>query len=135
MDLSFIKNNAEILDTVVFEHDDMMMQGDILEVPNNIIDIYLDDTDINDSESIKPSDITMPILYIRRKTSKPHKYTRIYTNSADRFSDYVSKGFKEIYTIDKYIKILMQRGWVIGADNLTMNDFYKMWKKLFLFTT
>lgn len=135
MDLSFIKNNAEILDTVVFEHDDMMMQGDILEVPNNIIDIYLDDTDINDSEAIKPSDITMPILYIRRKTSKPHKFTRIYTNSADRFSDYVSKGFKEIYTIDKYIKILMQRGWVIGADNLTMNDFYKMWKKLLLFTT
>ena len=32
-------------------------------------------------------------------------------------------GFKEVYIIDKAIKELINRGWVIGADNLTMNDF------------
>lgn len=132
MDLNFIKQYSEILETVIFEYDDMMMQGDILEVPANLMDIYLDDTDINDEDPIKPADTTMPILYIRRKTTKPHKYTRIYTNNADRFSEYVSRGFKEIYTIDHYIKILNQRGWVIGADNLTMNDYSKMFKNLAL---
>lgn len=132
MDLNFIKQYSEILETVIFEYDDMMMQGDILEVPANLMDIYLDDTDINDEDPIKPADTTMPILYIRRKTTKPHKYTRIYTNNADRFSEYVSRGFKEIYTIDHYIKILNQRGWVVGADNLTMNDYSKMFKNLAL---
>ena len=132
MDLNFIKQYSEILETVIFEYDDMMMQGDILEVPANLMDIYLDDTDINDEDPIKPADTTMPILYVRRKTTKPHKYTRIYTNNADRFSEYVSRGFKEIYTIDHYIKILNQRGWVIGADNLTMNDYSKMFKNLAL---
>lgn len=130
IDLNFIKQNAEILETVVFEYDDMMMQGDILEVPNNLLEMYLDENE--EEDKIKPSKTTMPILYIRRKTSKPHTYTRIYTNNADRFSDYVSKGFKQIYQVDKYIAILVQRGWVIGADNLTMNDYYKMWKKLLL---
>ena len=60
------------------------------------------------------------------------QYTRIYTNNADRFSDYVSKGFKQIYKIDDYVHKMVQRGWLIGADNLTMNDFYSIFKKLIL---
>lgn len=102
-----------------------MIQGDILELPNNIMDLYTDDEDI-----IKPSNDKIPILYIRRKTTEPFKTTRVYTNNADRISLYTSKGYRLLYPIDKAIETLIYRGWVIGADNLTMNDFYNIWKKL-----
>lgn len=128
MDLSFVNQYAEKMETVIFEYDDLMMQGDILEIPSNLMELYL--MDENDKEYWKKSQNTMPILYIRRKTTKPHSYTRIYTNNADRFSEYVSRGFKVIYTLDNTVNALMNRGWCIGADNLTMNDFYKMYDKL-----
>ena len=126
IDLSFMKlHNFEKLDTVIFEWDDVMMQGDILEVPTNIRDAYLYGEDLSES--------TMMILYIRRKTSKPLKYTRIYSNNSDRFSEYVSRGFKLIYKVDVVIDTVMKRGWFMGADNLTMNDFDSIWHKLRLF--
>ena len=113
-------------ETVVFEYDDLMFQGDIVEVPNNIIRLYTADED----ETVVPTKETIPILYIRRKTTEPFATTRLYTNNAERMSEYVTKGFKIIYTIDKAIDAILQRGWVIGADNLTMNDFYKSLGKL-----
>ena len=126
IDLSFMKqHNFEKLDTVIFEWDDVMMQGDILEVPTNIRDAYLYGEELSES--------TMMILYIRRKTSKPLKYTRIYSNNSDRFSEYVSRGFKLIYKVDVVIDTVMKRGWFMGADNLTMNDFDSIWHKLRLF--
>lgn len=126
IDLSYIKKYSNPIDTVVFEYDDLMMQADIIEIDSNIMYYY-----INDIEP-KANGDTMPIIYVRRKTTPPHDYTRVYTNNSDRFSNYVSKGFKQIYKIDKYIAKLIERGWVIGADNLTMNDFYKIWSKLFM---
>ena len=115
-----------IEETVVFEHDDLMFQADIVEVPNNIFDLYSADED----EEVPVSKELMPILYIRRKTTEPYQRTRLYTNNAERMSEYVSKGFKIIYNIDKAIDELLKRGWVIGSDNLTMNDFYLCLGKL-----
>ena len=123
--LRFMKQFT-IYETVVFEYDDLMFQGDIVEVPNNIIRLYTADED----ETVVPMKETIPILYIRRKTTEPFTTTRLYTNNAERMSEYVTKGFKIIYTIDKAIDAILQRGWVIGADNLTMNDFYKSLGKL-----
>lgn len=123
--LKFMKQFT-IEETVVFEFDDLMFQGDIVEVPNNILRLYTADED----ETVVPTKETIPILYIRRKTTEPFATTRLYTNNAERMSEYVTKGFKIIYTIDKAIDAILQRGWVIGADNLTMNDFYKSLGKL-----
>ena len=123
--LRFMKQFT-IYETVVFEYDDLMFQGDIVEVPNNIIRLYTADED----ETVVPMKETIPILYIRRKTTEPFATTRLYTNNAERMSEYVTKGFKIIYTIDKAIDAILNRGWVIGADNLTMNDFYKSLGKL-----
>lgn len=106
--------------TVVFEYDDLMMQADIISIPINAYESYRDSTE---EDPITLLAATMPSLYIRRKTSEPHPGTRIYTNNAERYGECVTMGFKEIYIIDKAIKELINRGWVIGADNLTMNDF------------
>lgn len=125
VNLKFMKQFT-IEETVVFEFDDLMFQGDIVEVPNNILRLYTADED----ETVVPTKETIPILYIRRKTTEPFATTRLYTNNAERMSEYVTKGFKIIYTIDKAIDAILQRGWVIGADNLTMNDFYKSLGKL-----
>ena len=125
MNLKFVKQYP-VLDTVVFEYDDLMFQGDVIECPTNVMRIYTAD----EEEEIPPNDNTIPILYIRRKTTEPFDTTRIYTNNAERLSDYTTKGFKTIYRIDKIIDILLARGWVMGADNLTMNDFYKSFGKL-----
>ena len=113
----------EILDTVVFEYDDMMFQANIVEVPTNIITCY------NDEEEPASAD-TMPVLYIRRKTTEPFPYTRLYTNNAEHFGDYVTRGYVIHYKIDVVIDKLMKTGWVIGADNLTMNDFSKIFRQL-----
>ena len=123
--LKFMRQYS-IEETVVFEFDDLMFQGDIVEVPNNIFDIY----SAEEEDEVPISKDFMPILYIRRKTSEPYSNTRVYTNNAERMSEYVSKGFKIIYNIDKAVDELLKRGWVIGADNLTMNDFYTILGKL-----
>ena len=115
-----------VLETVVFEYDDMLFQGSIVELPNNLLDIYLSDED----EEIQESTDLIPCLYIRRKTTPPYKNTRIYTNNPDRLSEYSTRGFSLVYQIDKVIEAIIKRGWVIGADNLTMNDFSKCWSKL-----
>ena len=123
--LGFMRQYKSI-ETVIFEFDDLMFQGDIVEIPNNVFDIYSADED----EEVPVSEEVMPILYIRRKTTEPYPKTRVYTNNPERMSEYISKGFKPIYTIDKAIDELLKRGWVIGADNLTMNDFSTILSKL-----
>lgn len=116
----------EKLETVVFEWDDVMMQGDILEVPVNLKKVI--------AFGEEPSDITMPMLFIRRKTTEPLPGTRLYTNSAERFDQYTTKGFKLLYKVDVYLETITKRGWVAGADNLTMNDWDNIFKKLKLLT-
>ena len=115
----------DIIDTVVFEYDDLMLLGNIIEIPINMIDCLVDDLD----ESYY-SKSTMPVLYIRRKTSEPKEGTRIYTNNSKHFNEYTTKGFKLVYKIDKIIERLYNRGWLIGADNLTMNDFDTIFRRL-----
>lgn len=113
------------LETVVFMYDDVCIQGNILEIPKNMIDCEIDDL----GEDYLSKDL-MPILYLRRKTTEPKPQTRIYTNNAKYFSEYVTKGFIEIYKVDRAVAELYDRGWLIGADNLTMNDFDNIFKKL-----
>ena len=129
VDLSYMKQFKPI-ETAIFEYEDMMMQCSIIEVPDNIIDVYQQDDDTDDPIALSSS--LMPILYFRRKTSAIKPGTRVYTNNPNRFSPYVTKGFKVRYTIDKVIKEIYDRGWIIGADNLTMNDFKSMYRKLAL---
>lgn len=124
VNLRFIKQ-FKPQETVIFEFDDLMFQGDILELPINFMDMYSDDED-----EIKADKDTMPILYIRRKTTEPFVNTRIYTNNPDRMNPYTTKGFKLLYKIDTAIDTLFNRGWIVGTDNLTMNDFYKSFGKL-----
>ena len=124
VNLKFIKQ-FKPQETVIFEFDDLMFQGDIIELPINFMDMYSDDED-----EIKADKDTMPILYIRRKTTEPFVNTRIYTNNPDRMNPYTTKGFKLLYKIDTAIDALFNRGWIVGTDNLTMNDFYKSFGKL-----
>lgn len=124
MDLKFIKQ-YDIQETVVFEYDDMMFQMDILEVPQNIRQLYLDQ-----EEEVKPSTNVMYIGYIRRKTTEPWENTRLYTNNPDRLSPYSTKGFKLIYKIDKVVQYLRETGWIVGCNNLTMNNFDTVFAKL-----
>lgn len=124
IDLSFIRQYTP-METVVFEWDDVMMQGDLLELPTNVRNVYL--------YGEEPNEQTMPVLYIRKKTSEPFSMTRVYSNNSERFNEYTSRGFKKIYKIDLIIEQIMLRGWFMGADNLTMNAFDTIWKKLRLF--
>lgn len=124
IDLSFIKQFTPI-ETVVFEWDDVLMQGDILDLPVNIKEMYM--------YGEEAAATTMPVLYVRKKTSEPFRMTRLYTNNSERFNEYTSRGFKKIYKIDLIIEQIMLRGWFMGADNLTMNAFDTVWKKLKLF--
>jgi len=125
--LSFIRR-YEIIDTVVFEYEDIMMQVDLLEVPVNMMDVYryCDEEEYDEAESDK----TIIIGYVRRKTTEPHEGTRVYTNNNKRFNDYTTIGFQMIYKIDRIIYDLKKVGWLVGADNLTMNDFYRIWDNL-----
>lgn len=124
MDLKFIKQ-FDILDTAIFEYDDLMFQLDILEVPRNIRQLYLDQDD-----EVRPSDDTMYIGYIRRKTTEPWENTRLYTNNPERLSIYATKGFKLIYKIDKIVEYLKSTGWIVGCNNLVMNSFETVFAKL-----
>ena len=72
----------------------------------------------------------MPVIYLRRKTSDVKPNTRVYSNNPNRFNEYATKGFEKVYKIDKVVEILLDRGWFIGADNLTCNDFDRILTKL-----
>ena len=125
MDLKFIKQ-YEILETVVFEYDDNMFQMDILEVPSNIRDLYKDDF-----EEVKPSKNVMFVGYVRRKTTEPWYHTRVYTNNSERvITPYATKGFKLEYKVDRVVMWLKDNGWIIGCNNLVMNDFDNIFSKL-----
>ena len=124
-ELSYIKQ-FERLDTIIFEYDDVMMQGDIIEVPVNYKDVI--------TYEVEPDDEVIPILYIRRKTTEPLPGTRVYTNNPERINQYTTRGFKIFFRIDQYVDVLTKRGWVIGADNLTMNDWDNIFKRLKLLT-
>lgn len=124
--INFIKK-YEILDTVIFEYDDMMFQVNIMEIPTNLVEYYINNSEENPMNLEKN---TIPILFIRRKTSKPYNNTRIYTNNPERLTEYTARGFIIEYKIDKIVDTLIKRGWIIGADNLTMNDFARVYKNL-----
>ena len=122
--ITFLKNlGVHPEETVIFEFDDLLFKGTFLEVPENLMDLWLDEDD-------KPSDDKLPILYIERKTSEPHKGTRLYTNNIERFGAGVTRGFSVIYRMDLTIERLYKRGWIYGADNLTMNDFSRVFSNL-----
>ena len=122
LDMRYIKK-FPIIDTVLFEYDDLCIQANIVEIPINLIEEIINDSDNFSQE-------TMPILYFRRKTTEPKPNTRVYTNNPNHFNDYTTKGFKIVYKIDKIVEQIYKRGWIIGADNLTMNDFNNIFKKL-----
>lgn len=124
LDMNLVKN-YEIIDTAIFEYDDLMIQCNIIEIPTNIVQVNVDDLDESYLSKEK-----MPVLYMRRKTTEPKPKTRVYTNNADHFNEYTTKGFQVIFRIDKVILELYQRGWIVGADNLTMNDFGNIYRKL-----
>ena len=128
VDLGFFRQ-FKPLDTVIFEHDDIMIQCNLVEIPSNTLEVYLQD-DPDNKDPIELNDELMPVLYFRRKTGEIKPGTRVYTNNPERFSPLVTKGFKIFYQIDKIIKAIYDRGWIIGADNLTMNDFREVWKHL-----
>lgn len=108
--------------TVVFEYDDMMFQMDLITKPVNILQMYLDGD--------KPAQQQMIIGYVQRKTTPPKEGTRVYTNNPERFGNLVTRGYKNLCKIDEFVEGLRIKGWFIGADNLTMNDFYKVLSKL-----
>ena len=131
IDLSFMKP-FKPMDTAIFELDDMMIQCDIIEVPDNIMEVYQQDADQDDPDYIEFSKNVIPIAYFRRKTSEIKSGTRTYTNNPNRFNVHTTKGFRVRFMIDKVIKELNDRGWIVGADNLTMNDFRTIYRKLSL---
>lgn len=119
--LSFIRQ-YQIQETVIFEWDDQLFQANLLFLPENVLNVFKYDD--------KPEKGEVPVLYIRRKTSEPHFHTRLYTNNPDRFGDYITRGFIVSYKIDLAVDAIWKRGWMIGADNLTMNDFARCFKNL-----
>lgn len=119
--LSFIRQ-YKIEETVIFEWDDQLFQANLLFLPENVLNVFKYDD--------KPEKNEVPVLYIRRKTSEPHFHTRLYTNNPDRFGDYITRGFSLSYKIDLAVDAIWKRGWMIGADNLTMNDFARSFKNL-----
>lgn len=108
--------------TVIFEYEDLMFQMDIIIKPINIMDMYL--------EGDSPSEKKMYFGFVQRKTTPPKAGTRIYTNNPQRFSDMSTRGYRKLCKIDDIVEDLRMKGWVVGADNLTMNDFYTCWQKL-----
>ena len=52
----------DVLDRAIFEYDDIMYLLDILEVPENIMDIYLEDEE--------PSQDKMIIGYVRKENNR-----------------------------------------------------------------
>lgn len=123
VDINLLKKlKCSIIDTAVFEWDDMLFLARIIEVPTNITNIFAYNEDENPNR--------MPILFVERKTSAPKAFTRVYTNNPERMNEYTTRGFYALYRIDLVIDALFNRGWMMGADNLTMNDFAKCFKNL-----
>lgn len=120
-DLSFMKQFPKS-QTVVFEWDDQLFQGDILRVPDNVLNMFMDQEEASQAQ--------IYVLYIRRKTTEPKGRTRTYTNNADRLNAFTTRGFRVIYRIDEIIADLTNKGWIIGTDNLCMNDFMKIYQNL-----
>lgn len=125
--LKYVKQYKPI-ETVVFEYEDLMFQVDIVELPENIMKVYKDSTEEDPIELNTREKI--PTLYVRRKTTQPKEKTRLYTNNPDRFSQYATDGYKIICRLDMIVDKLIQRGWILGADNLTMNDFFRCFNSL-----
>lgn len=121
IDKSFIEPYKPLA-TAVFEYDDVLIQCDVIMQPTNLLEMYLEGAD--------PDPQTMPIGYIQRKTTAPKKGTRLYTNNPERFGHMVTRGYKGLCRIDDIIEKIRHNGWFIGADNLTMNDFYNILMKL-----
>lgn len=118
----WINRFGTVDDKVIFEWDDMMFLVDIVEVPENIYLVYRD--------GVQPSEEKLPCLYIQPHTTDVDRKTRLYTNSTERFSPYYSRGFQQIYTIDKAVDILIKRGFYFGCDNITCNSFKKCFENL-----
>ena len=121
IDKSFFEPYKPIA-TLVFEHDDILMKCDIVAKPVNIMQMY--------QEGEKPANRKMIMGYIERKTTPPKPGTRVYTNNSDRFGELTTRGYKIVYRIDKIFEEIRKKGWLIGSDNLTMNDFYNILGKL-----
>ena len=129
IDLSFFRQ-FKPMDTAIFEYDDIMIQCNITEIPTNTLEVYMQDDDRDNRPKLELGKDLMPVLYFRRKTGDIKPGTRVYTNNPERFSPYVTQGFKQFYRIDNIIRAIYERGWIIGADNLTMNDFRNIFGKL-----
>ena len=69
-------------------------------------------------------------MYIRRKTTPPKGAPRYYTNNPDRMGRMITRGFRNVCKVDEVIIDLTLRGWIIGTDNLCMNDFMKIYNNL-----
>lgn len=109
--------------SLVFEYDDMMFLCEIIMKPDNFYQIYI-------GEEEKESRKKMPFAFIQRKTTEPRQETRIYTNNANRFGLYVTRGYRKLCKIDDIMEMIRRNGWFVGADNLTMNDFMKCFTNL-----
>jgi hypothetical protein len=85
---------------------------------------------MNEEEDDALSSRNIFILYIRRKSTPPKDNLRIYTNNPDRMGRMITKGFKNICKLDDVIVDLTNRGWIIGTDNVCMNDFMRIYQNL-----
>lgn len=121
MDKSFLEP-YEPQCTVVFEYDDLLFQMDIIVKPENIMQMYLEGED--------PAERRIAFAFVQRKTTEPKPNTRLYTNNPERFGSLITRGYRSMCKIDEFIEDLRVKGWIVGADNLTMNDFYNIWAKL-----
>ena len=106
----------------IFEWDDVQFMAEIKQVPDNILDMFMWEAE--------ESSHKIYVLYISRKTSEPHQNTRVYTNNSERLNRMTTRGFRSICKIDEVVEDLTKRGWIIGTDNLCMNDFMKVYQNL-----
>lgn len=117
------------IDRVVFEFDTFMFLGEIRNIPERMGGM-LEEIKLNEEipEDIKDSQ-TMPILYIKRKSTDVLFGTRLYTN-IPTINPYATLGIQNVFEVDKTIHTLLSRGWVIYADNLTGNEFEQIINEL-----
>ena len=126
IDLKYIKlHDFKCIYTALFEWDDLIFQADIMRVPENVLTCFLEEKEDEDLSSKN-----IHIMYIRRKTTPPKLNPRIYTNNPDRMGQMITKGFKNVCKVDEIITDLTMRGWIIGTDNLCMNDFMRIYQNL-----
>ena len=126
IDLRYMRDHDfPLIQRVMFEWDDFKYQGDILKVPENLLNVFM-----NEEEDDALSSRNIFILYIRRKSTPPKDNLRIYTNNPDRMGRMITKGFKNICKLDDVIVDLTNRGWIIGTDNVCMNDFMRIYQNL-----